>query len=107
MANNILKFITIIQMPFFFNRVRERESASMSRGKGWRERENFNQAPFSAWNLRWGSIPQLWDHVPSQNQELDAQLTESSKHTSVFLKCILCNIMSYYACSLLCIECNN
>ena len=33
----------------------------------------------------WGLIPQPWDHDQSQNQELDAQLTEPARRPHIAL----------------------
>ena len=43
------------------------------------ERESQAGSTLSVWSLTQGSIPRPWDHDLSQNQELDAQPTVSTK----------------------------
>ena len=59
----------------------ERQRQSTGRGKGQsRGRENVKQAPCSGQSLTQDSISRPWDHDLSQNQELDAEPTEPSRH---------------------------
>ena len=53
---------------------RKREHTSP--GERQRERQNLKQAPYSERSLTWGSVPQVWEHDLSRNQESDAQPTE-------------------------------
>ena len=65
---------SLFYLSIFLEREKENRE-SMSEG----ERENLKQAPCSAWNPMWGSIPWPWDHDLSWNQELDTQPTESTR----------------------------
>ena len=84
---------------YFYLREREREREHASGGGTEGKRENLKQAPHSALSPAPDSIPQPWDHDLSQNQESDAQPTESPRcppysflsllHIFCFKKCTI------------------
>ena len=81
-------------LSFFLFLSWERKSTNQRKGRE-KERENLKQAPHSARSLMQGLIPWPWDHDLVQNQESDAQLTESPRHPNLeyFLKQSLCSLL--------------